>query len=108
MSITVGQTQLQDAVPMTLGQEFDAFHVTVKEDISDAETRYLYERKSEFPGVVITDTSLRTYPYGDLAAQLPGQLLAQLEHLVEGGHLVEAVVEGVLLPDVGQPLHRAQ
>jgi penicillin-binding protein 2 len=48
--------------------------VTVKEDISDAETRYLYERKSEFPGLVITDTSLRTYPYGDLAAQLLGHV----------------------------------
>jgi len=29
----MGRTQLQDAVPMTLGQEFDAFHVTVKEDV---------------------------------------------------------------------------
>jgi penicillin-binding protein 2 len=48
--------------------------VTVKEDISDAETRYLYERKSEFPGLVITDTSLRTYPYGDLAAQVLGHV----------------------------------
>jgi penicillin-binding protein 2 len=48
--------------------------VTVKEDISDAETRYLYERKSEFPGLVITDTSLRTYPYGDLAAQVVGHV----------------------------------
>jgi aspartate ammonia-lyase len=32
--IKMGRTQLQDAVPMTLGQEFDAFHVTVKEDIA--------------------------------------------------------------------------
>jgi penicillin-binding protein 2 len=48
--------------------------VTVKEDISDAETRYLYERKSEFPGLVITDTSLRTYPFGDLAAQVLGHV----------------------------------
>jgi aspartate ammonia-lyase len=31
--IKMGRTQLQDAVPMTLGQEFDAFRVTVKEDI---------------------------------------------------------------------------
>jgi aspartate ammonia-lyase len=30
----MGRTQLQDAVPMTLGQEFDAFHATVKEDIT--------------------------------------------------------------------------
>jgi aspartate ammonia-lyase len=31
--IKMGRTQLQDAVPMTLGQEFDAFRMTVKEDI---------------------------------------------------------------------------
>ena len=31
--IKMGRTQLQDAVPMTLGQEFEAFRVTVKEDI---------------------------------------------------------------------------
>ncbi len=31
--IKMGRTQLQDAVPMTLGQEFDGFRVTIKEDI---------------------------------------------------------------------------
>lgn len=31
--IKMGRTQLQDAVPMTLGQEFEAFRVTIKEDI---------------------------------------------------------------------------
>jgi aspartate ammonia-lyase len=31
--VKMGRTQLQDAVPMTLGQEFDAFRVTIKEDI---------------------------------------------------------------------------
>lgn len=31
--IKIGRTQLQDAVPMTLGQEFDAFHATIKEDV---------------------------------------------------------------------------
>ncbi len=31
--LKIGRTQLQDAVPMTLGQEFDAFHVMVKEDV---------------------------------------------------------------------------
>jgi aspartate ammonia-lyase len=31
--LKMGRTQLQDAVPMTLGQEFDAFHATVKEDV---------------------------------------------------------------------------
>lgn len=32
--LKIGRTQLQDAVPMTLGQEFDAYFVTIKEDVS--------------------------------------------------------------------------
>lgn len=32
--LKIGRTQLQDAVPMTLGQEFDAFFATIKEDVS--------------------------------------------------------------------------
>ncbi|WP_186644894.1 aspartate ammonia-lyase [Fluviispira vulneris] len=32
--IKMGRTQLQDAVPMTLGQEFEAFSVTLGEDIA--------------------------------------------------------------------------
>ncbi|MEY9874549.1 aspartate ammonia-lyase [Streptacidiphilus sp. MAP12-33] len=31
--VKMGRTQLQDAVPMTLGQEFGAFAVTVREDV---------------------------------------------------------------------------
>lgn len=32
--VKLGRTQLQDAVPMTLGQEFKAFAVTLREDVS--------------------------------------------------------------------------
>lgn len=38
--VKIGRTQMQDAVPMTLGQEFNAFAVTLQEDIerlSDAD-----------------------------------------------------------------------
>ena len=31
--IKMGRTQLQDAVPMTLGQEFEAYAATLKEEI---------------------------------------------------------------------------
>jgi aspartate ammonia-lyase len=34
----MGRTQLQDAVPMTLGQEFGAFATTISEDIERLET----------------------------------------------------------------------
>ena len=30
----MGRTQLQDAVPMTLGQEFEAFAATLDEEVS--------------------------------------------------------------------------
>lgn len=32
--LKLGRTQLQDAVPMTLGQEFDAYFMAIKEDVS--------------------------------------------------------------------------
>jgi len=32
--LKIGRTQLQDAVPMTLGQEFDAYFATIKEDVA--------------------------------------------------------------------------
>ena len=32
--LKMGRTQLQDAVPMTVGQEFDGFHATLKEDVA--------------------------------------------------------------------------
>lgn len=35
--LKMGRTQLQDAVPMTLGQEFTAFAVTIEEDIARLE-----------------------------------------------------------------------
>ncbi len=35
--LKMGRTQLQDAVPMTMGQEFDAFSVTTAEDITRLE-----------------------------------------------------------------------
>lgn len=43
--LKMGRTQLQDAVPMTLGQEFEAFAVTTEEDIArlDEASRLLLE-----------------------------------------------------------------
>jgi aspartate ammonia-lyase len=43
--LTMGRTQLQDAVPMTLGQEFTAFAVTIGEDVERLEeaSRLLHE-----------------------------------------------------------------
>src|SRR3978361_1314616 len=41
--LKMGRTQLQDAVPMTVGQEFDAFYITLKEYVARlAEIRRLF------------------------------------------------------------------
>ena len=48
--------------------------VTVKEVVTEAEVRYLSERKREFPGVALVDTFLRDYPYGVLAPQALGHV----------------------------------
>jgi penicillin-binding protein 2 len=48
--------------------------VTVKQDASEAEVSFLRERKAEFPGVVVVDTFIRRYPFGDLAPQLLGHV----------------------------------
>jgi penicillin-binding protein 2 len=68
--------------------------VTVKESVKrTAPINYLYEHKDEFPGVQIEPTFLRSYPYGDLAAQVlgyvseisPGQLQALGSKGYQGG-----------------------
>jgi penicillin-binding protein 2 len=48
--------------------------VTVKEDATEAEVQFLTERNAEFPGVVVEDTYIRRYPFGDLAPQLLGHV----------------------------------
>jgi hypothetical protein len=46
--------------------------VVVKEAASRNEVFFLKEHKKEFPGMTIEDTSIRRYPYGDLAAHVLG------------------------------------
>ena len=47
-------------------------NITIRTDVPRAEFDYMRERPEQFPGVVITDTFLREYPHGSLAAQLFG------------------------------------
>ena len=46
--------------------------VTVRDDVGERDIRYLYEHQSEFPGMTIVNTSVRNYPFGDLAAHILG------------------------------------
>jgi penicillin-binding protein 2 len=58
--------------------------VTVKTGISEAQVRYLYEHKDDFPGLRIANSFVRSYPHGTLAAQLLGYVTEispwQLKH----------------------------
>ena len=53
--IKMGRTQLQDAVPMTLGQEFEAFYVTIREDIEQ-----IHEVAKNFQEINLGATAIGT------------------------------------------------
>jgi aspartate ammonia-lyase len=85
--LKIGRTELQDAVPMTLGQEFDAFHATVKEDID-----HLREAAELFYEVNLGATAIGTGitadpRYASLAVEelerLSGQQLVLAPNLIE-------------------------
>ena len=85
--LKMGRTQLQDAVPMTLGQEFTAFAVTTAEDIAR-----LRETSRLFLEVNMGGTAIGTginadprYPQAVLEElrRLTGLDLAMAENLVE-------------------------
>jgi len=87
--LKIGRTQLQDAVPMTLGREFTAFAVTLAEDerrLSEARL-LLYELNL---GGTAIGTALNAHPeYRDLAvAQLRD--LTGIDRLVSATDLIEA------------------
>jgi penicillin-binding protein 2 len=48
--------------------------IVLKHDVSRKVMTYLKERTLQFPGVEIQDESLRSYPQGDMAAQVLGHL----------------------------------
>ncbi len=86
--LKIGRTQLQDAVPMTLGQEFDAFHTTVKEDIDR-----LHEAAALFREVNLGATAIGTGITADPRyASLVVEELARVsgEPMVLAPNLIEA------------------
>ncbi|AJH16617.1 aspartate ammonia-lyase [Myroides profundi] len=85
--IKMGRTQLQDAVPMTLGQEFGGFAFTLKREIA-----VLNQASQAFleinMGATAIGTGLNAVPgYADLCAKNLGMLMKQpvtsAENLVE-------------------------
>ncbi|HET6308813.1 MAG TPA: aspartate ammonia-lyase [Rhodopila sp.] len=86
-ALKMGRTQLQDAVPMTVGQEFDAFHVTLKEDVARlGEIGGLFREISL--GATAIGTGINADPrYASLAveelARASGQPLVPAVNLIE-------------------------
>ena len=71
----VGRTQLQDAVPMTLGQEFRSFANTIEADIERIGEISLLLREVNLGGTAI-GTSINTPP------EYPGTAVAELSRVV--------------------------
>ncbi len=85
--IKLGRTQLQDAVPMTLGQEFMAFAATLREDVERLDELARFFREVNLGGTAI-GTGINTDPgYQTLAvdalARLTGIPFQPASNLVE-------------------------
>ncbi|HVZ07035.1 MAG TPA: aspartate ammonia-lyase [Rhodopila sp.] len=85
--LKMGRTQLQDAVPMTVGQEFDAFHVTLKEDVARLSDISALFREVSL-GATAIGTGINADPrYASLAveelARASGQPLVPAANLIE-------------------------
>jgi len=100
--IKMGRTQLQDAVPMTLGQEFEAWSVMVSEDISRVGEAQTLIREINL-GATAIGTGLNAPPgYATLVTaklrELSGVPVIQSQNLVEATQDAGAYVQlsGVL------------
>ncbi|MDT2023739.1 aspartate ammonia-lyase [Methylocella sp. CPCC 101449] len=86
--VKIGRTQLQDAVPMTLGQEFEAFFATIKEDVARLrETVALFHEVNL--GATAIGTGINSDPrYSALAVEELSRLTKL--PLVPAANLIEA------------------
>jgi len=85
--IKMGRTQLQDAVPITLGQEFDAWYFTMKEDIEEVKDVIAYFREINL-GATAIGTGINTDPdYSSLVIEelcrISGKELVRARNLIE-------------------------
>jgi len=85
--VKLGRTQLQDAVPMTLGQEFEAFAINIKEDVARGEEMVRLFREVNLGGTAV-GTGINTDPdYSSLAieelARVSGIEMVRAANLIE-------------------------
>ncbi|MBL1073704.1 aspartate ammonia-lyase [Nocardia sp. 2] len=95
--IKMGRTQLQDAVPMTLGQEFATFAVMVREDRLRLEEGIALLCESNLGGTAI-GTGINGHPgYSALACahltELTGERVTPAENLIEATQDAGAFVQ---------------
>ena len=91
--IKMGRTQLQDAVPMTAGQEFNAFANNLEEEIANLERNAVLLREINMGGTAI-GTGLNAVPgFADLCTRKMSEFTG--DELVKASDLVEAT------PDTG-------
>ncbi len=91
--IKMGRTQLQDAVPMTSGQEFNAFADNLEEEIANLSRNVKLLHEINMGGTAI-GTGLNAAPgYPKLCAENLSNLTG--EHFIAGADLIEAT------PDTG-------
>jgi aspartate ammonia-lyase len=100
--IKMGRTQLQDAVPMTLGQEFEAWGIMVEEDMARVQEAQALIREINM-GATAIGTGLNAHPaYAALVterlAQVSGVPVVKAKNLVEATQDAGAYVQlsGVL------------
>lgn len=91
--LKMGRTQLQDAVPMTLGQEFEAYSVTLEEEISRLNQNAMLFREVNM-GATAIGTGICSEP------DYPEKVITHLKditgmEIILAGNLIEAT------PDTG-------
>lgn len=87
--LTMGRTQLQDAVPMTLGQEFSAFAVTLGEDQTRLEEARQLLHELNLGGTAI-GTGLNAHPEYRVRAVDALRVISEVPTLSSAPNLVEA------------------
>lgn len=91
--IKMGRTQLQDAVPMTSGQEFEAFADNLEEEIANLERNVNLLKEINMGGTAI-GTGLNAVPgFAELCAKKMSELTG--DNFISAHNLVEAT------PDTG-------
>lgn len=86
--LKLGRTQMQDAVPMSLGQEFGAFATTIREDISKLTDAAALFNEVNLGGTAIGTRINAPKEYGPIAVRELGRLVNR--PVVQAANLIEA------------------